>query len=297
VAKETEATRPSIPPNDAFSVFADSSTIRKISMLSTDSDTLYSSYRWTPLKCVQSRIPRRSGDVLGTKSRIADGRLAQKPFFWVSITVAATSWSECLPQNWTCRSFSKLCRKHRISSFSRTAGRKSYFRVGSFEFMARIIDGISTGNITTMNRSDSSNTTRRFAFSEEEMADAFEKRLLDDIGIIGIGHFSRVFREVNCQRGRPYFIAFKCGCSDFLYAESMKLKYSGSLVLSFLHQRAPRTPAYLAAQSGLTLRSVKAALIELVRCQYTFETQTGSFILNSEMTLHDIINRRTLCFN
>jgi len=138
------------------------------------------------------------------------------------------------------------------------------------------------------NKGVSSNTTRRFEYTEEEMGHAFEKALIDTRGVNGIGNFSRVFREVNCQRGRPDFIAFKPGSSDFLSGEAFKLKYSGSLVLSFLHQRAPRTQGYLVAQSGLTMRAIKAALDELVSRQYVIVTPTGSFLLNSAMTLHDI---------
>jgi len=61
----------------------------------------------------------------------------------------------------------------------------------------------------------SSSSTRRFAYTEEEMGHAFEKLLTTKSGINGIGPFNRVFREVNCQRGRPDFIAFKSGRSNF----------------------------------------------------------------------------------
>ena len=48
---------------------------------------------------------------------------------------------------------------------------------------------------------------RRFPFTEEEMADAFERLLKAGRTLHGVGRFSRVFREVVCHHGRPDFVA------------------------------------------------------------------------------------------
>ena len=102
-------------------------------------------------------------------------------------------------------------------------------------------------------------TTRRFPFTEEEMADAFEQVLNSGQTLPGVGRLSRVFREVDCHRGRPDFIALARGTTSFLTGKSITLKFAGSLVMSFLHERAPRSLAYLCEHSGLSLRTIESA--------------------------------------
>lgn len=137
-------------------------------------------------------------------------------------------------------------------------------------------------------KSTRSTTTRRFPFSEEEMADAFEHVLKTGRTVPGIGRLSRVFREVDCHRGRPDFIALARGTTQFLTGKSVTLKFAGSLIMSFLHERAPRSLSYLCEQSGLSKRTIESAADELVKRGYALQTESGSYLLNSAKPLRQV---------
>lgn len=137
-------------------------------------------------------------------------------------------------------------------------------------------------------KSTKSNSARRFPFTEKEMADAFARLLKSGQTLPGVGRLSRVFREVDCHRGRPDFIALARGTTSFLTGKSITLKFAGSLVMSFLHERAPRSLAYLCGQSGLSLRTIKPATDELVRRKYALRTESGSYLLNSAKPLRQV---------
>jgi hypothetical protein len=96
----------------------------------------------------------------------------------------------------------------------------------------------------------------------------------------GVGRLSRVFREIDCHRGRPDFIALGRGSTRFLTGKSITLKFAGSLVMSFLHGRAPRSVGYQCRHSGLSLRTVKAAVDELVKRKYALRTGNWSYLTN-----------------
>lgn len=131
-----------------------------------------------------------------------------------------------------------------------------------------------------MTTSSPTSTRRRFGFTEEQMADAFERVLRAREALPGVGRLSRVFREVDCHRGRPDFVGLARGSTRFLTGQTVAMKFAGSLVLSFLHERAPRSLDYLVAESGLSVRTTRTALTELVRRRYVRRTVNGSFTLN-----------------
>lgn len=120
------------------------------------------------------------------------------------------------------------------------------------------------------------------------MADAFERFVREKRGLPGIGRVSSLFREVLCQQGRPDFVALMGRKSRFLKGNTVSLKLAGSLVLSFLHEGVGRTPAYLCEHSGLSLRSIKQALDELVRHRYVKCTKTGAYIANPSSSLQTV---------
>ncbi len=129
---------------------------------------------------------------------------------------------------------------------------------------------------------------RRFPYTEEQMADAFERFMLAKRGLPGVGRVSRIFREIDCQQGRPDFVAIVGRKHRFLNGNTISLKLAGSLVLSFLHEGAGRTPAYLREHSGLSLRSVRQALTELMKHHYVKRTESGTFIANPSSSLHTV---------
>jgi hypothetical protein len=130
--------------------------------------------------------------------------------------------------------------------------------------------------------------SRRFPFTEEEMANAFEQLLKSRRSLPGVGRLSRIFREIDCHRGRPDFIALARGTTRFLGGKGISAKFSGSLVMSFLHDRAPRSLAHLSEHSGLSVRVVSQATTELVRRRYALRTASGSYLLNPARPLRQV---------
>ncbi len=129
---------------------------------------------------------------------------------------------------------------------------------------------------------------RRFDYTEEQMADAFERFMLAKRGLPGVGRLSKVFREVDCQQGRPDFIALAGRKRRFLNGNTVSLKLAGSLVLSFLHEGAARTPAYLCEHSGMSRRTVEQALDELARHRYIKQTESGAYVTNASRSLRAV---------
>jgi hypothetical protein len=129
---------------------------------------------------------------------------------------------------------------------------------------------------------------RQFGYTEEQMANALQRFIQNRRGLPGIGRFSKVFREIDCQQGRPDFIALAGAKPPFLNGNPISVKLAGSLVLSLLHESAPRTVGYLCENSGLSLRSVQLALAELVTHHYAKRTDTGAFVANSKRSLRKI---------
>lgn len=128
----------------------------------------------------------------------------------------------------------------------------------------------------------------RFEYTERQMADAFERFVLEKRGLPGIGRVSRLFREVPCQQGRPDFVALMGRKYRFLKGNTVSQKLAGSVVLSFLHEGVGRTPAYLCEHSGLSVRSIKQALGELVRHRYVNCTKTGAYLANPSSSLQTV---------
>lgn len=120
------------------------------------------------------------------------------------------------------------------------------------------------------------------------MADAFECLLKTGKTLPGVGRFSRVFREVDCHRGRPDFVALARGTTRFLAGKSITVKFAGSLVMSFFHERAPRSLSYVCEHSGLSMRTIESATDELVKCKYVLRTESGSCLLNPRRPLRQV---------
>lgn len=120
------------------------------------------------------------------------------------------------------------------------------------------------------------------------MADSFALFISLNNGLPGIGPISQVFREVDCQQGRPDFIAIPLGRRRFLSGKPVNLKLAGSLLLSFLHEGAPRTATYLCERSGLAGRTVRNAAAELVALGYAKRTASGAYVANSSRSMRDV---------
>ena len=81
----------------------------------------------------------------------------------------------------------------------------------------------------------------RFGYSENEMADAFQKALRSPEGLPDIGMFDAIYREVSCRQGRPDFIALRyISCVD---QHEQHLNVPGLVGPSILNNLKPRAPA------------------------------------------------------
>ncbi len=105
----------------------------------------------------------------------------------------------------------------------------------------------------------------RLKYSEEQMADAFEKRLASRRPLAGVGRFSQVFREVDCHRGRPDFIGIVSRMVSLPTGDGSPHNIGIACVLSLLKSRSPRSLASLTRQSRLTrdvvVRSIRSLLV------------------------------------
>ena len=84
-----------------------------------------------------------------------------------------------------------------------------------------------------------------FGYSEEEMAQAFERLLLSENGLPGVGVFNKIYREISCHQGRPDFIALRYSSTSDQYNEVNIPGLVGPTILTILKPMAPRTFEYL----------------------------------------------------
>lgn len=125
-------------------------------------------------------------------------------------------------------------------------------------------------------------------YSEEEMADAFEQRLRSRRPLPGVGRFSQVFREVQCHRGRPDFVALTARKSLTSFPHRNSHSLGAACVLSLMKSRASRSVVVLAKQSRLSHRVVARTVRELLHSGLIEELSPGQFVLSSNSDVFEI---------
>lgn len=116
-------------------------------------------------------------------------------------------------------------------------------------------------------------------YSEEDMAQAFQRLLLSKNGLPSVGGFSAIYREISCQQGRPDFIALRYAPSA---AESEHMKVCGLVspaILRRLKPAAPRTIDYLVAKLEFGRDSIRRSLRQLIERGYIEQLESGAFRL------------------
>jgi hypothetical protein len=124
-------------------------------------------------------------------------------------------------------------------------------------------------------------TSSRFSFSEAEMADAFQRLLSSQNGLPGIGFFDEIYREIDCRRGRPDFIALRKKDSDIETISFTHIGFVGASLLSLLKPHAPRTLRYLLKETGYSSASIKKSLGFLKKSGHIEQTTTGAYTLGN----------------
>lgn len=125
--------------------------------------------------------------------------------------------------------------------------------------------------------------------TEMDMGNKFEDLLNNKDGVKEFPYFRAVFRELNCKQGIPDFIAIVGENTEILQeniydSEAISLD-SGSLIISLLKPKSPRTLEYIISKAGLSHSTVKKAIKELIIRGIVCETEKGSFILSEKWEL------------
>ena len=119
----------------------------------------------------------------------------------------------------------------------------------------------------------------QFGYSEDEMADAFQKVLQSQKGLPGVGIFDAIYREVSCRQGRPDFIALRYVSCDKLRENLNIPGLVGPSILHNLKPKAPRTLEYLVNNIEFGRDSVRRTLRQLVEKGYVEQTESGAYRL------------------
>jgi hypothetical protein len=116
----------------------------------------------------------------------------------------------------------------------------------------------------------------QFGYSEEEMAQAFQRLLLSEKGLPGAGCFGAVYREISCRQGRPDFIALR-------YKFSSDNRHSidvpglvGPAILQTLKPKAPLTFEF-------GRESIRKSLRLMIQNGYIEQLESGAYRLGAEM--------------
>ncbi len=122
-----------------------------------------------------------------------------------------------------------------------------------------------------------------FGYSEEDMAQAFERLLLSENGLPSVGVFAAIYREIACQQGRPDFIALRY-TSYSREVEHMKAPGLVSpAIIQNLKHKAPRTFDYLAGKLEFCRESIRNSLRRLIEKGCVEQLPSGSFRLAANM--------------
>jgi len=133
----------------------------------------------------------------------------------------------------------------------------------------------------------SESNVSRLDFSEEDMANAFERRLRSRRPLLGMGRFSQIFREVDCRRGRPDFIGIASPSVPQPISRPSQHNLATSSLLSLLKARSPRTRTWLERQTGLSRDVVARALRNLVQNELAEAVSPGRYLLAGGATMFE----------
>jgi hypothetical protein len=109
---------------------------------------------------------------------------------------------------------------------------------------------------------------KKIDYSEQEMANAFDKFLRLNTIDSGLPPFASVVREAQCSHGRPDFIGVKLRGEYRFNKPLQPIGLVGSFVMSQLKVASPRTWDYLRSRCVYSEFSLKRALRELTDLKY-----------------------------
>jgi hypothetical protein len=129
---------------------------------------------------------------------------------------------------------------------------------------------------------------RSLPYSERQMVEAFESLLLSQESVPGVGHFWRIFREVDCVRGRADLVGFQRTSGRRVVPANGGLGLVGAAIIALLNPRCPRTTDFLVRRSRFSGEAVRRVLRQLEEQQYVVRTGSGSWRLGPNGNILDI---------
>lgn len=125
-----------------------------------------------------------------------------------------------------------------------------------------------------------------FGYSEEDMAQAFQRLLLSENGLPSVGVFGAIYREITCQQGRPDFIALRY-TSTTGEGEHMNVRgLVAPAILKRLKPAAPRTIDYLVSTLEFGRESIRRSLRQLIERGYVEQLEGGAYRLANVNQIH-----------
>lgn len=122
-----------------------------------------------------------------------------------------------------------------------------------------------------------------FGYSEEEMAQAFQRLLLSENGLPGVGCFGGIYREIACRQGRPDFIVLRYMSPSDQHNRINVPGLVGPAILQSLKPKAPRTFDYLVSNLEFGLESIRKSLRLMIESGYIEQLESGAYRLAAEM--------------
>jgi hypothetical protein len=126
-------------------------------------------------------------------------------------------------------------------------------------------------------------SSSRFGYSEEEMAQAFQRLLLSENGLPAVGCFDAIYREILCRQGQPDFIALRYKSCTGLHNGIDVPGFVGPAILHNLKPKAPRTFDYLVGKLEFGPESIRKSLRLMIENGYIEQLESGAYRLSSRM--------------
>lgn len=126
-------------------------------------------------------------------------------------------------------------------------------------------------------------SSSQFGYSEEEMARAFQRLLLSENGLPGVGCFDAIYREISCRQGRPDFIALRYKIPSDMHNDINAPGIVGPAILQILKPKAPRTFDYLVSNLEFGRESIRKSLKQMIESGHIVQLESGAYRLAAEM--------------
>ena len=121
--------------------------------------------------------------------------------------------------------------------------------------------------------------------SELQMSVAFEKLIKSDIHVNGMPKFDLFYKEIVCQQGIADFIGiiYEKKMDRFSFLDNIVSLESGTLVLSLLKHKAPRSEIYLLEKTGLSEKTISRVINELLDKDIIQKIREKTYVISSNL--------------